>query len=83
MNERIGGDNSSMEWSVEGRRLVPIMPRYVPQTMYTVTANQVANMAYAHNATLPDPSKTAKPEGSSKGQVQVKSLFAKTDKSIF
>ena len=66
-----------MEWSVEGRRLVPIMPRYVPQTMYTVTANQVANMAYAHNATLPDPSKTAKPEGtcSSKGQVQVNISF--------
>ncbi|XP_071509195.1 BRCA2-interacting transcriptional repressor EMSY-like [Diadema antillarum] len=61
--ERIGGDNSSIEWSIEGRRLVPLMPRHIPQTVFTVTANQVANMAHAHNATLPDPEQTARKEG--------------------
>eukprot|EP00057_Strongylocentrotus_purpuratus_P033505 XP_791645.3 PREDICTED: protein EMSY [Strongylocentrotus purpuratus] len=61
--ERVGGENNSLEWSVEGRRLVPLMPRFIPQTAYTMTANQMANMAHAHNATLPDPEETARKDG--------------------
>ncbi|XP_041483515.1 BRCA2-interacting transcriptional repressor EMSY-like [Lytechinus variegatus] len=61
--ERVSGENNSMEWSSEGRRLVPLTPRFIPQTAYTMTANQVANMAHAHNASLPDPEQTAKKEG--------------------
>ncbi|OWK17773.1 EMSY [Cervus elaphus hippelaphus] len=63
----MSGPNSSSEWSIEGRRLVPLMPRLVPQTAFTVTANAVANAAVQHNASLPVPAETGSKEGSPKG----------------
>uniref|UniRef100_A0A8C0HP08 BRCA2-interacting transcriptional repressor EMSY n=1 Tax=Buteo japonicus TaxID=224669 RepID=A0A8C0HP08_9AVES len=45
------------------RRLVPLMPRLVPQTAFTVTANAVANAAVQHNASLPVPAETGNKEG--------------------
>ncbi|KAM6447650.1 BRCA2-interacting transcriptional repressor EMSY isoform 2-T6 [Liasis olivaceus] len=59
----MSGPNSSSEWSIEGRRLVPLMPRLVPQTAFTVTANAVANAALQHNASLPSPAETGSKEG--------------------
>nr|XP_045001190.1 BRCA2-interacting transcriptional repressor EMSY isoform X8 [Jaculus jaculus] len=59
----MSGPNSSSEWSIEGRRLVPLMPRLVPQTAFTVTANAVANAAIQHNAALPVPAETGSKEG--------------------
>ncbi|XP_053241409.1 BRCA2-interacting transcriptional repressor EMSY isoform X7 [Podarcis raffonei] len=58
----MSGPNSSSEWSIEGRRLVPLMPRLVPQTAFTVTANAVANAALQHNAALPSPAETGSKE---------------------
>ncbi|CAH1244946.1 EMSY [Branchiostoma lanceolatum] len=58
----LSGPNSTYEWLVEGRRLVPLMPRLVPQTAFTGLANTAANIAAAHNSTLPDPADTAKKE---------------------
>ncbi|XP_064266902.1 BRCA2-interacting transcriptional repressor EMSY isoform X9 [Passer domesticus] len=58
----MSGPNSSSEWSIEGRRLVPLMPRLVPQTAFTVTANAVANAAIQHNASLPVPAETGNKE---------------------
>ncbi|KAM8977686.1 BRCA2-interacting transcriptional repressor EMSY [Pelodytes ibericus] len=59
----MSGPNSSSEWSIEGRRLVPLMPRLVPQTAFTATANAIANSAGQHNASLPDPAETGNKEG--------------------
>lgn len=59
----MSGPNSSSEWSIEGRRLVPLMPRLVPQTAFTVTANAVANAAASQNASLPLPAETGNKEG--------------------
>ncbi|XP_058694522.1 BRCA2-interacting transcriptional repressor EMSY isoform X9 [Poecile atricapillus] len=59
----MSGPNSSSEWSIEGRRLVPLMPRLVPQTAFTVTANAVANAAIQHNVSLPVPAETGNKEG--------------------
>ncbi|XP_076969648.1 BRCA2-interacting transcriptional repressor EMSY isoform X6 [Tamandua tetradactyla] len=59
----MSGPNSSSEWSIEGRRLVPLMPRLVPQTAFTVTANAIANAAIQHNASLPVPAETGSKEG--------------------
>ncbi|XP_028655364.1 BRCA2-interacting transcriptional repressor EMSY isoform X1 [Erpetoichthys calabaricus] len=58
----MSGPNSSSEWSIEGRRLVPLMPRLVPQTAFTVTANAVANAAAHHNASLLLPTETGNKE---------------------
>ncbi|XP_027744092.1 BRCA2-interacting transcriptional repressor EMSY isoform X7 [Empidonax traillii] len=58
----MSGPNSSSEWSIEGRRLVPLMPRLVPQTAFTVTANAVANAAVQHNSSLPVPAETGNKE---------------------
>ncbi|XP_077099960.1 BRCA2-interacting transcriptional repressor EMSY isoform X2 [Siphateles boraxobius] len=58
----MSGPNSSSEWSIEGRRLVPLMPRLVPQTAFTVTANAVANATAHQNASLMLPAETANKE---------------------
>ncbi|XP_072257906.1 BRCA2-interacting transcriptional repressor EMSY isoform X5 [Pyxicephalus adspersus] len=58
----MSGPNSSSEWSIEGRRLVPLMPRLVPQTAFTATANAIANAAGQHNSSLPDPAETGNKE---------------------
>ncbi|XP_015197196.2 BRCA2-interacting transcriptional repressor EMSY isoform X2 [Lepisosteus oculatus] len=58
----MSGPNSSSEWSIEGRRLVPLMPRLVPQTAFTVTANAVANTVAHQNASLLLPSETGNKE---------------------
>nr|XP_006133646.1 BRCA2-interacting transcriptional repressor EMSY isoform X2 [Pelodiscus sinensis] len=58
----MSGPNSSSEWSIEGRRLVPLMPRLVPQTAFTVTANAVANAAVQLHASLPVTAETGNKE---------------------
>ncbi|KAL2095432.1 hypothetical protein ACEWY4_010151 [Coilia grayii] len=58
----MSGPNSSSEWSVEGRRLVPLMPRLVPQTAFTVTANAVASATAHQNASLLPPAETGNKE---------------------
>lgn len=59
----MSGPNSSSEWSIEGRRLVPLLPRLVPQTAFTVTANAVASATANQNASLPLPAETGNKEG--------------------
>uniref|UniRef100_A0A4W5R9L6 BRCA2-interacting transcriptional repressor EMSY n=1 Tax=Hucho hucho TaxID=62062 RepID=A0A4W5R9L6_9TELE len=59
----MSGPNSSSEWSIEGRRLVPLMPRLVPQTAFTVTANAVAGATANQNALLLLPAETGNKEG--------------------
>ncbi|KAG7279240.1 hypothetical protein CRUP_010856 [Coryphaenoides rupestris] len=59
----MSGPNSASEWSIEGRRLVPLMPRLVPQTAFTVTANAVANATANQNASLLLPAETGNKEG--------------------
>ncbi len=61
----MSGPNSSSEWSIEGRRLVPLMPRLVPQTAFTVTANAVASATANQNASLLLPAETGNKEGGS------------------
>ncbi|XP_073404715.1 BRCA2-interacting transcriptional repressor EMSY isoform X2 [Dendrobates tinctorius] len=58
----MSGPNSSSEWSIEGRRLIPLMPRLVPQTAFTAAANAIANSAGQHNSSLPDPAETGNKE---------------------
>jgi hypothetical protein len=52
-----------MEWAIEGRRLVPLMPRLTPQTAFTALANKIANVTAAENAKLPPPQTTAQSPG--------------------
>jgi hypothetical protein len=56
----IAGPNTSTDWAIEGRRLIPLMPRLVPQTAFTALANNVANIAAAENAKLPPPANIIK-----------------------
>ncbi|PSN42864.1 hypothetical protein C0J52_16190 [Blattella germanica] len=58
--EHIAGPNTATDWAIEGRRLIPLMPRLVPQTAFTALANNVANIAAAENSKLPTPSNTVK-----------------------
>ncbi|XP_074658110.1 uncharacterized protein LOC141911050 isoform X2 [Tubulanus polymorphus] len=52
------GPNVSSEWMIEGRRLIPLMPRLVPQTAFTITANNAATAQAVKNASMPTPSLT-------------------------
>lgn len=56
---RLAGPNTEVEWAIEGRRLVPLMPRLPPQTPYTALASRMALVYYGINATMPPPASTA------------------------
>ncbi|KAL5004983.1 hypothetical protein ScPMuIL_018439 [Solemya velum] len=56
--DNIFGPNTTAEWLIEGRRLIPLMPRLVPQTAFTATANQAANLQAEKNACYPSPCMT-------------------------
>ncbi|XP_035229445.1 BRCA2-interacting transcriptional repressor EMSY-like, partial [Stegodyphus dumicola] len=67
----LSGPNTATEWAIEGRRLVPLMPRLAPQTAFTAIADSVANAQAAKNATLPLPGKTGCREMSNGGETMV------------
>jgi hypothetical protein len=56
----MGGSNTGTEWAIEGRRLVPLLPRLVPQTAFTAIADKVANMVMTEGAKLPLPTPPVK-----------------------
>lgn len=49
---------TSDEWTQEGRRLIPLMPRVAPQTAYSAIADEIADTASKNNKLLPNPSNT-------------------------
>ena len=51
------GSDASVEWESEGRRVVPLMPRLVPQTAFTGSATAAANHAASINSTIPSTTK--------------------------
>jgi hypothetical protein len=51
------GSDASVEWELEGRRVVPLMPRLVPQTAFTGSATAAANHAANVNSTIPSTTK--------------------------
>ncbi|GFQ85820.1 BRCA2-interacting transcriptional repressor EMSY [Trichonephila clavata] len=60
--ERLFGPNTATEWAIEGRRVVPLMNRCAPQTLFTEIANSAATAQAAKNASLPLPGKTGSRE---------------------
>ncbi|GFU07083.1 BRCA2-interacting transcriptional repressor EMSY [Nephila pilipes] len=60
--ERLFGPNTATEWAIEGRRVVPLMNRCAPQTVFTEIANSAATAQAAKNASLPLPGKTGSRE---------------------
>ncbi|XP_053602999.1 BRCA2-interacting transcriptional repressor EMSY [Plodia interpunctella] len=50
--EQLAGPNTGLAWISEGRRRVPLMPRGVPQSMYTELADKVAETTAAENKEL-------------------------------
>ncbi|KAB7497920.1 BRCA2-interacting transcriptional repressor EMSY, partial [Armadillidium nasatum] len=57
--ETLAGPNTNIEWTIEGRRLIPLMPRAPPQVAYTALATRMAQLYCGINAKLPNPSDTA------------------------
>ena len=49
----MNGPGTSTEWAMEGRRLVSLMQRLVPQTVFTAKASAAANLAVEKNKQLP------------------------------
>lgn len=54
----VGGPNTWQEWSREGRRPYPLLPRISPQTALTIVANDLAAKVCAENAKLAAPAET-------------------------
>ncbi|KAH8009089.1 hypothetical protein HPB51_010279 [Rhipicephalus microplus] len=76
--ERIVGPNTSSNWAMEGRRLVPLMPRLVPQTAFSALANSVANSLASAQAAK---SAAASPTSSSVAAALEKELLQFTGNS--
>uniref|UniRef100_UPI00358E5198 BRCA2-interacting transcriptional repressor EMSY isoform X3 n=1 Tax=Myxine glutinosa TaxID=7769 RepID=UPI00358E5198 len=55
ISHHMSGPNNATEWAIEGRRLVPLLPRLLPQTIYSGLADSAACSAAAFNARLPPP----------------------------
>ena len=53
------GPHTGTEWAIEGRRLVPLLPREPPKTVYSMIADQAANLVASENSRLGEPSETA------------------------
>lgn len=56
--DHISGPNTCTEWSIEGRRLIPLLPRLVPQTAFTGLANTAANLQLTKNQSMISPAAT-------------------------
>ncbi|XP_062120642.1 mucin-2 [Drosophila sulfurigaster albostrigata] len=56
--ENVCGPNTWQEWSREGRRPYPLLPRISPQTALSIVANDLAAKALAENAKLASPHET-------------------------
>ncbi|XP_030753533.1 BRCA2-interacting transcriptional repressor EMSY-like [Sitophilus oryzae] len=55
----VTGQLSSLEdWALEGRRLVPLLPRVPPQTPYSIIADEASDTAVQYNSQLPLPANT-------------------------
>ncbi|CAG9784184.1 unnamed protein product [Diatraea saccharalis] len=50
--EQLAGPNTGLGWISEGRRRIPLLPRGIPQTMYTEIADKAAEAAAAENKEL-------------------------------
>ncbi|XP_044315868.1 BRCA2-interacting transcriptional repressor EMSY [Drosophila rhopaloa] len=57
--ENVCGPNTWQEWSREGRRPYPLLPRISPQTALSIAANDLAAKACEENAKLAAPAETA------------------------
>ncbi|KAK4879938.1 hypothetical protein RN001_008084 [Aquatica leii] len=62
---------TSDEWIKEGRRLISLMPRVAPQTIYSAIADEVADAASINNEQLPFPAQTECKRTPSTSQVQL------------
>lgn len=56
----ISGPNTGHEWSKEGHRSFPLMPRSEPHTALQHIANHAVSVAVAQNQLLPMPSETGR-----------------------
>ncbi|KAI9583903.1 BRCA2-interacting transcriptional repressor EMSY [Glossina fuscipes] len=56
--ESISGPNTWQEWSREGRRPYPMLPRVAPKTALVLIANSIAEETMSENAKIPYPSET-------------------------
>lgn len=59
LHSSISGPNTWQEWSREGRRPYPMLPRVAPQTALALIANNVAEETAQENSKLPYPTETA------------------------
>uniref|UniRef100_A0A8D8DNX3 BRCA2-interacting transcriptional repressor EMSY n=1 Tax=Culex pipiens TaxID=7175 RepID=A0A8D8DNX3_CULPI len=57
--EIISGPNSTQDWSREGRRTFPILPRTAPYTALSYIANTVCEQITRENSKLPHPFETS------------------------
>ncbi|KAL8625511.1 hypothetical protein ACOMHN_014600 [Nucella lapillus] len=64
------------DWLIEGRRLIPLLPRLVPQTAFTSTANQAAKEASEKNLHLINPALTGNKELATQSSVPAASAAA-------
>ncbi|XP_050670487.1 uncharacterized protein LOC126969206 isoform X2 [Leptidea sinapis] len=47
--EHLAGPNTGLRWISEGRRKIPLLPRGIPQTMYTEVADKVSETTVLEN----------------------------------
>ncbi|XP_074042716.1 uncharacterized protein isoform X2 [Leptinotarsa decemlineata] len=77
-----GRSESLDEWAQEGRRLVPLLPRTAPQTVFGAVADEAAESANQSNKQLPSPSNTER-KRHAVSQIQPNMILETTKNSSF
>ena len=55
-----GSEDTACEWQEEGKRLIPLLPRLVPQTAFFEMATTVAAAQFKSNERMPPPAATSR-----------------------
>ncbi|XP_031344644.1 BRCA2-interacting transcriptional repressor EMSY isoform X1 [Photinus pyralis] len=78
-----GQVETSDEWIKEGRRLISLMPRVAPQTIYSAIADEVADNASANNEQLSHPTQSERKRGSTSSQAQSNNVPESSRAQVF
>lgn len=62
---RLNGPNTGIDWTLEGRRTIPLLPRLKAQSAFTTLANSLSFTTAIANENKPDRCNTIRQSGNS------------------
>lgn len=83
LSHSISGPNTWQEWSREGRRPYPMLPRVAPHTALALIANNIAEETANENVKLPYPAETGETIKEENQQIERQKIIDSSERSIY